>query len=837
MTGVTSINLSLTNLADEVLVNFQGSTRRMLFERLIAMLMGQIGPTHPTRAELLADLDWPAGAQGTVYDDPNPALNGTYRKSGVFGGGSWIRTGDLPGNAVGAAMVAALRAELADSGYEQAAFTEDYDAIAKSGTYRDGGAAVGNPWPGVNAAVLHIEHVGGRAWQMAFQANLGAPEIASRYRNDAGLWTAWNRSRTDANTGEFGRSAQYSADFDAISVSGDYYGLNAIGAPIANAQLMLRHLQSIGGRVWQECWMAAEADQVPRGWRRYRTSTGEWTIWIEISTAANSATAEQGRKADNAVPIAAGHPLALFMDGSGGAIYDFTDRIALGIDTTADTPGMVRDMLGGPPLTVNGTAPKPVLDSGRLVLRSVEATDQLVRATPLLPETGDVVLAWSHKSESTGAKAVIWQHQTGIDGRVLITANVRRTASNSFVETNNRLQVYMQGATDGGGEDGGIAHVPHPIGHWSDFVLVLKAGTRASELWVNGNLMDTFTRPATIPQVVTAFLRHSSQPGVGGCMGRVLCLCRAPAEGEIAVIRSWLREGFAGGPGGSGGAWIEPVITASAAILHSKPIPGHDAGEIWSKAGDTVLRPASMTKLLTAHVALNWLKKLDALDTLFERQLVDQSAGSGSNLDVGDTLDLTNALANLGLPSSNVTANVVARVVGELILASESASGDGYDRFVVEMNAEAARLGMTASTWNNPTGGDSTGGGNYTTARDMARLCVVVGETHPEITSIWANATWDLQIAGPNPRTVMITHSVDFIEHGDPRVTWGKTGTTPLGGNCLLCEFRGPKGNRFYYVGFQASTDASRFADADAVFAAAEVGVEWPSLIPQLRQS
>lgn len=628
-------------------------------------------------------------------------------------------------------------------------------------------------------------------------------------------------------TGRFGRAAQYVDNFDTLAISGEYYGVNAIGTPIANAQVSLRHLEGAGGRFWQEVWVAAEADSAPRGFIRYRTSTGEYTSWVENLTTRTGATAEQGRKAENAVAIAAGHPLSLFFDGSGGAIYDFTDRVALGIDTTADAPAMVRDMLGGPALTVNGSAPKPVLDNGRLVLRSVDDTDQLLRATPLLPETGDVVLAWSHKSETTGPKAVIWQHQTNTDGRLLITANVRRTASNSFVIANNRLQVFMQGATDGGGDDGGIASVPHPIGQWSDFVLVLKSGANASQLWVNGNLMDSFTRPATIPQVVTAFLRHSSQPGTGGRMGRVLALYRAPAEGEIGLIRSWLREGFAGD------AWREPVLTSTAALIHSKPIPGHDAGEIWSKAGDTVLRPASMTKLLTAYVAMIWLKKLDALDTLFTRTSADNTGGSGANLNVGDTLDLTNALANLGLPSSNVTANVVARVVGEMILASESASGDGYARFVVEMNAEAARLGMTNSTWANPTGGDATGGGNFTTARDMARL-MVAAEAHPEITSIWAHGTWPLVITGPNPRTITITHSVDFIEHGDPRVTWGKTGTTPLGGNCLLCEVKAPKGNRYYYVGFGSPTDVDRYADANLVMHAADTGVDWPMLVPRL---
>lgn len=219
----------------------------------------------------------------------------------------------------------------------------------------------------------------------------------------------------------------------------------------------------------------------------------------------------------------------------------------------------------------------------------------------------------------------------------------------------------MQGVTDGGGDDGGIAHVAHPVGVWSDFVLVLKAGAKASALWVNGQLADTFTRHATIPQVVTAFLRHSAQPGAGGRIDRVLCLNRATAPGEVDLIRAWLRQGWVS-DGAQGAAWVEPTITASAATLWSKPVPGHDAGGIWSKMGDTQFCPASTTKLLTAYIALNWLKRLDAMDTMFTRTASDASGGSASNLNIGDTLDLSNALANMGLPSGRAWEADIRRI-------------------------------------------------------------------------------------------------------------------------------------------------------------------------------
>lgn len=112
--GVVSTNLTQSNLADEVLVNFQGSTRRIPVQRLVALLLSLAGPAYETRAELFADLNWPAGSVGRVHGDGNSAFNGIYRKNGVFGAGSWTRIGDLPTGAVETALIDALADELSD---------------------------------------------------------------------------------------------------------------------------------------------------------------------------------------------------------------------------------------------------------------------------------------------------------------------------------------------------------------------------------------------------------------------------------------------------------------------------------------------------------------------------------------------------------------------------------------------------------------------------------------------------------------------------------------------------------------------------------------------------
>jgi hypothetical protein len=395
----------------------------------------------------------------------------------------------------------------------------------------------------------------------------------------------------------------------------------------------------------------------------------------------------------------------------------------------------------------------------------------------------------------------------------------------------------MGGATEGSGVSGMIVDAPHPIGQWDDFVLVLREGSKQSAFYRNGALVDNFTRPASFPQVQTTMFRHPLQPGTGHAIGRVLCLRRSPQNGELDLIRNWIRESFtsvSSHNGGQDGApWVDPAITSAAAVIRSKPISGVDPAKIWGLAENTILRPGSMTKLMTAYVGLNWLKKLNALGTLFTRTSADANAGSGANLAVGDTLDVTNALANMGLPSSNVTANMWARTIGSLILSQEGATGDGLTRFITAMNDANAEIGLTQSTWRNASGLDATG--HLSSATDMSVLCGVASSQHPEFNDLWSEPTWQLQITGLNPRSITITHSVRFIANGDNRIVWGKTGTTTLATNCLLCEVRGPNGNRYFYVGFGATTDDNRYIDADKVFAAADQGVDWPKLIPTIR--
>lgn len=131
--------------------------------------------------------------------------------------------------------------------------------------------------------------------------------------------------------------------------------------------------------------------------------------------------------------------------------------------------------------------------------------------------------------------------------------------------------------------------------------------------------------------------------------------------------------------------------------------------------------PASLTKLMTAYVTFRALKagelKLDSLVTMSKR--ASAQPASKMYYKPGQQLTLDSALKILLVKSANDIAVAIAETVG-----------GSQDQFVARMNAEAARIGMTSSHFVNPNG--LPGKGQYTTARDLALLAVMIKREFPE---------------------------------------------------------------------------------------------------------
>lgn len=132
--------------------------------------------------------------------------------------------------------------------------------------------------------------------------------------------------------------------------------------------------------------------------------------------------------------------------------------------------------------------------------------------------------------------------------------------------------------------------------------------------------------------------------------------------------------------------------------------------------------PASLTKLMTAYVALKALKSGQL--TLTSPVKISANAArqppSKMGYRPGQVLTIDNALKIMLVKSANDIAVAVA----------ETAAGKNYQK---AMNAEARRLGMTGSNWVNANGLHSPQ--NYTTARDLAVLTMALRRDFPEYSS------------------------------------------------------------------------------------------------------
>ncbi len=123
---------------------------------------------------------------------------------------------------------------------------------------------------------------------------------------------------------------------------------------------------------------------------------------------------------------------------------------------------------------------------------------------------------------------------------------------------------------------------------------------------------------------------------------------------------------------------------------------------------DEVLFPASITKIMTAVIALE-TGDLDRQVTVSPAAVNLTSGSSKVGFLAGETVVLRDVLAGMMVTSGNDAANVVA----------ETLAGSN-EQFAVLMNAKAAKLGMTNSHFCNPSGLQDYS--HVVTARDMAAL-------------------------------------------------------------------------------------------------------------------
>ncbi len=204
--------------------------------------------------------------------------------------------------------------------------------------------------------------------------------------------------------------------------------------------------------------------------------------------------------------------------------------------------------------------------------------------------------------------------------------------------------------------------------------------------------------------------------------------------------------------------------TSARAVVIQDAVAKH---MIYSKHPDTTLLPASITKIMTALVALDEWRDLE---TVIEVKNEDRAIGQTIELTRGEQVTLKNMLYGLLVHSGNDAA-----------LALADNYPGGYMAFVAAMNTKAKSLHLDHTTFKNPSGVEQYG--HVTTARDLAVLAAYALQ-NPRISEIVQTKNITItDVSGEHVHKLETTNQLLGQVEGLKGL---KTGWTENAGECLV---------------------------------------------------
>ncbi len=201
-----------------------------------------------------------------------------------------------------------------------------------------------------------------------------------------------------------------------------------------------------------------------------------------------------------------------------------------------------------------------------------------------------------------------------------------------------------------------------------------------------------------------------------------------------------------------------------------------DSGSvIYEKQADAPMYPASLTKVMTTLLALEYGHP-DEIVTMTQTGVNYAISGSSSlNTQVGEQFVLRDMLYAIMLKS----ANDIATQVGEYL------GGGSLDTFVQMMNRRAAELGCTNTTFHNACGMPDPD--HKTTARDLAligKACIA----REDFREIIGTLRYEIPATNYSPKRILKNRVAMLAapEYQYPGILGGKTGLTDEAGSCLM---------------------------------------------------
>lgn len=240
-----------------------------------------------------------------------------------------------------------------------------------------------------------------------------------------------------------------------------------------------------------------------------------------------------------------------------------------------------------------------------------------------------------------------------------------------------------------------------------------------------------------------------------------------------------------------------------------------DSFLISSNQGGEIVYPASITKLFTAYVAMQYLHPETEITAGDALNMVAWGS-SVAKIKKGDVLTAEQLIEAMLLPSGNDAAYILACEAGRVYKGNPNLNASSaVEAFVSQMNKLAAEQGMTDTHFVNPDGIHEAG--HYTTFADL----VILGKLALKDETVMkyaAKAKDEVQLHGEAVEWKNTNALIDpETPYYCPYAVGLKTGQTPDAGSCLLSAFR-MDGRELLIGVFGCPLEEDRFDDTLQLF-------------------
>lgn len=205
----------------------------------------------------------------------------------------------------------------------------------------------------------------------------------------------------------------------------------------------------------------------------------------------------------------------------------------------------------------------------------------------------------------------------------------------------------------------------------------------------------------------------------------------------------------------------------------------------YEKNSDAKMYPASMTKMMSTYVALQYLDDYEATVTITASDLAGLSAQGASvaGLSLGEVVTIDDLLYGALLSSGADATRAIARIVS----GSE-------EEYINLMNQQAKKLGMLDTNFVNTSGLHDEN--HYSTTHD---LVILMKESLkiPKLKELMTTESYTTKPTNLHPYGLEFNNTLgmysEISQHDIGYILGGKTGWTPEAGYCLLSfsEFQG----------------------------------------------